>query len=265
MHIAEDYSRNIYIETMGEGKPVVVLHGWGMHGGIFRNVLQMPGRRIHLLDLPGHGFSRPFPGFADVSRLVDYLLIELETLLVPGTVLLGWSMGGLLAQVMAARLPHLIEKLVLVTATPLFVTRSDWQLGVSANALEQFGTELTADYAKTLARFLALQFLGADASKTQLRQARDVLFARPAADPTTLQQGLALLKNTDTRASLANISCPTLVLNGEHDLLVTTAAARYLAEQLPVGRAVIIRGAGHAPFLSHQQRFNTFVQRFIDD
>jgi len=256
---------NVFVEIIGEGEPVVVLHGWGMHGGVFRNALNSLGKQIHLVDLPGHGHSKSFQDFSDINLHAEFLADELTEILREGVTLIGWSMGGLLAQLMATRFPEQIKKLVLITGTPAFINQADWQLGIDGRLLENFGSDLVNDFKKTLERFLAIQFLGTDDQKAVLRQTKNMVFSKPTPDVTMLQQGLELLKNTDLRQHLPEIQCPTLIINGERDSLITTAAARYLSETVPNGKAIIIKGSGHAPFLSHPESFHKYLTWFLNE
>jgi len=258
-------SDGLHIEIAGSGTPLVMLHGWGMHGGVFRPLLDSLADRYQVLaiDLPGHGLSGEFAGFADLPAHAGLLLHNIRRITSRRFVLLGWSMGGLLAQYIAATYPQDVARLVLVAATPCFTNRNDWHAGVAGATLARFGGELLADYQATLSRFLALQFFGADEQRDNLRRARELVFARPAPKSATLQEGLELLEQSDLREQSGSITCPALLLNGERDTLVPSATARYLAERLPGGRAVILKGAGHAPFLSHAQLFNQHLQRFL--
>lgn len=265
MQVKQLVDSPLYVETLGNGQPLVALHGWGMHGGLLRDVLKNLPNQVQLVDLPGHGYSKPLTDSNSIELYSDYLIEELQLHLQQDLILLGWSMGGLLAQSIAAKLAQRVSKLVLVTATPAFVNKTDWQHGVDKKILQMFAADLLADYEKTLARFLAIQFLGIEEQKTLLRHAKDLVFARPSPDAVMLEQGLQLLNDTDLRSLLHNIACPTLIINGERDSLITTAAAAYLAEHIPNGRAVIVDGAGHAPFLSHAAAFYRYLGRFINE
>ncbi len=266
MQTNELTNTRLHVEVFGEGEPVIIMHGWGMHSGLFQSLATVLSDKytVHLVDLPGHGFSGPFAAFSDINALSEFLFDELADIFQQAVTLIGWSMGGLLAQVIAGKCSDCIKNLVLVAATPCFTRRPDWQYGVHSEVLNQFAKDLVADFQDTLGRFLAIQFMGADNQKVNLRDAKKNIFARPFPNPATLEQGLALLEKTDLRLQLGKIQCPTLIINGERDSLVPPMTARILAEQIPAAQACIIRGAGHAPFLSHAERFNKSIQRFLN-
>jgi len=257
----------LHMEISGSGRPLVLLHGWGMHGGMFQTLTEQLAvrHRVLAVDLPGHGLSEKFAHADDLPRLAEFCMRHVLQVVKGPLILVGWSMGGLLAQYIALQFPEAVTKLILFCSTPCFCQREDWHCAVEDKVLAAFAAGLQHDYRGTLSRFLALQFFAAPNQKEDLRRARALLFARPAAQPAALQQGLQLLQNSDLRVRLAEIRCPALVINAEHDTLVPPAAGRYLAEQVPDGRCVIIKGAGHAPFLSHNETVTHFLDRFIHE
>ena len=258
---------NLFTDVRGTGKPLLCLHGWGMHSGIFEPLsaeLQAE-HQLHLMDLPGHGHSLPIADFDQLDVLAGHVKNYIDNFAPEKMNILAWSMGGLVGQWLAIHYPELIHKLVLVAGTACFENKPDWQHGIQPEVLQQFAVGLQQDYAATLDRFLALQFMGADEQKAQLRHARALIAGRPAADINVLGQGLQLLANTDLREQLAQIRCPLLVLSGERDKLVPTMAARWLAEKVKHANAVIFKGCGHAPFLSHQSLFMHYLQRFLHE
>jgi pimeloyl-[acyl-carrier protein] methyl ester esterase len=257
----------VHVELYGSGRPIVLLHGWGMHGGVFQPLAEHLARRhtVAAVDLPGHGESAAYDQFADMTRHADYLVAQLSSLLYEGVTLVGWSLGGLLAQSIAIHYPQYVDKLILLCGTPCFRQQADWSWAIEDRVLLDFSSALVRDYQGTLSRFLALQFMGAQNPKENLRRARELVFARPPPRRDMLQQGLQLLETCDLRAQLNAIRCPTLVINGERDTLVPAATARYLAEHLNNARSVIIKGAGHAPFLSHSGCVTSFLDRFIHE
>lgn len=256
---------SVYVESQGRGPQLVFLHGWGMHSGVFKPVVDVLQKHFNTLqvDLPGHGHSQAFADFHDIDKCTDYIFNQLKEHIRERATFCGWSTGSLVAQNMAIRYPEIVDKLVLITGTPSFEMKSDWFKGVDSKVLERFKNDLLSDFDKTLSRFLALQFMHSEGQKENLRQARELVFSRPTPDLEMLTAGLSLLKQTDLRSKLCSIRSETLILNGERDSLVPTTAARYLAEELDQARAIIFKSSGHAPFLSHTKQFNESLQQFL--
>lgn len=253
---------SLHQETLGQGPDLVLLHGWGMHGGVWGPVVEAlaDSFRLHVFDLPGLGHS---------GSMTPYTLKTLASAVAQAaparTAVCGWSLGGQVALRWALERPQQIEKLVLVGSTPRFVSGSDWQHGVADEVFCQFAAQVRQDYRGTLSRFLALQALGGDAPKETIRHLRQHFFERGEPDPEMLQRGLEILLATDLRADIGRVSMPALVLHGDYDKLAPVAAGRWLAQHLPAARLQVCAGASHAPFLSHPTWFVASLKKFLLD
>jgi pimeloyl-[acyl-carrier protein] methyl ester esterase len=251
--------------SVGAKPAMVLLHGWGMSSAVWAGlpaalsqVLRDHGPAA-AIDLPGHG-GRPFPpGAADLGGWAQACV----ALAPPRAVWLGWSLGGLAALAAALHAPERVAGLILMTATPRFVRAPDWLAAMAGETLEQFHAGLLADPAGTLDRFLALQVRGSPAARETLRTLRRELAARPAPDPRALALGLDLLRDGDLRHRLAELSCPSLWLFGSHDTLVPATVAPAVSVLLPQAQVEVIRGAAHAPFLSHPQETAALMDGFL--
>lgn len=260
---------SVHIESTGRGPPLVLLHGWAMHGGLWQTVLpQLTTRfRVHNVDLPGHGWS---PGVSPctVDTLVDAIasaVAALPDMRDAPLTLLGWSLGGLVALEWARTRPDGVRALVLTATTPCFVQRDDWPQAMVAATLDRFGDELVASYRLTLRRFLSLQVQGSERGREALAQIRSTLLARGEPTSADLRGALAVLAATDLRRVVAGIAQPALVIAGDRDALTPLAASRWLAAALPKATLVTVAGAGHAPFISHPDAFVAALERFADE
>lgn len=225
--------------------PLVFLHGWGTHPVIWEPVLT---------SFP-HARALPLPGYAETApaRTLEEMSDRIAGQLGTGTLVIGWSLGALLAMRMALDHPEKIARLVLVGATPCFVNRADWPHGVADEVFEQFAASLAEDYAGTLRRFLSLQAQGSDAVRRVLAELRARLLAQPRPTGGTLEAGLNILRGTDLRVDIARLVLPVTLIHGMGDRLAPVEAARWLAQAMPQASLHEIRGAGHAPFLSHAE------------
>lgn len=258
----------LFVESEGGGPPLVLLHGFALHGGLFAPIVPALARtfRVHAVDLPGHG-NAPGP-LGTLTQTVDAVAAFIVSLREPATVL-GWSLGGMVAQRLALDHPHLLHRLLLVCTTPRFVTAPDWPHAMAAQTLARFGDELRVAYRPTLQRFLTLQVQGrgegGSVDRDVLVALRDGLFARSTPSPETLSAALTILAHTDLRNSAPRIAMPTLVLTGPRDALTPEAAGEWLAQRIPGAAHVSIAGSAHAPFLSHPAAFLAALHDFIDD
>lgn len=253
----------LHTETNGRGPDLFLVHGWGLHSGVWDSLIPQLACdwRVTRVDLPGHGRNR--------NILVPATLKELAALVVgaapENAVWLGWSLGGMLALRAALDFPERVCALVLVSTTPRFVAAKDWPCAMAPDLLEEFSIELAKDYRGTVQRFLALQARGGECARDMLRQLRATLYARGQPDTGGLAAGLEILRNSDLRHEVEQLTVPTLVMAGGHDCLTPPQAGVWLATEIHGARVLCFPEAAHAPFLSHPQEFVGALRDFLDD
>jgi len=268
---------SLHIESSGSGEPLLLIHGWGMHGGVWAETAERLAQdfKVHVVDLPGHGFSAG----RDSSRhegdvgmnpdlqlgSLEFIVDELSSAFPEPINLCGWSLGGQIALRWARRDPEKVRRLVLVTSTPCFAEREDWYFGMTGEVLAKFAAELEQNHAATLRRFMALQLRGSENERELLAQLRERLFSRGEPDMDALRGGLEILRDADLRADLPQIAQLTLLIAGERDKLTPPEASYYLAQTMPSARVVEVAGSAHVPFLSHPDIFVDQVKRFLHE
>lgn len=250
----------VHVERDGNGPPLVLLHGWAMHGGVFAPlVAQLRDRfTVHVVDLPGHGSSRD----SAVPLQLDATIAAIRAQ-VPVAPWCGWSLGGLFALHAAATQPHSVPALVMLCASPRFVRGDGWPYGVSAEIFQDFASGLRADYRGTLERFVALEAFGSDRAREAVRGLRNALFARGEPPAETLAQGLELLETTDLRDEAASLRVPSLWIAGRRDRLVDPRAMRSATALATDAHFVQIEHGGHAPFLTDTQVVADAIAAFL--
>jgi pimeloyl-[acyl-carrier protein] methyl ester esterase len=244
-------------------KPVLVLvHGWGMNARVFDALIDLLAAdfEVRALDLPGHGGRDALP-----ENTLQSWADDLAQQLPEGAALLGWSLGGQVAMRAALDHPRKIGRLVLLASTPKFVAAEDWDRGMAAADLADFGAALLTDPQATLLRFLSLQTRGMPGQKALLQQLRQTLLAAPVPSGDALAGGLAMLRDTDLRVDLRLLTQPTLVLHGALDTLTPPTAGAWLAETLPRAQRLELARAAHAPHLSHAEEVAAAIRHFADD
>lgn len=251
----------MHIETLGSGPDLVLIHGWALHGGVFAPLAERLAAhaRLHLVDLPGHGHSRGSTVPLEPAMVASEIAAR-----TPPAVWLGWSLGGLFALRAASSLPT-VRGLVMVAATPRFVRGPEWPHAVDPAVFGQFAHDLAQDYDTTLERFIALDTLGSEHGRAELKSLRTLLRARGQPEPEALQAGLRLLEATDLRRSLPSLAIPSLWLAGRRDRLVDPRGMAAAASRAPGARLVELAGAGHAPFLGHVDAVAAELRTFLDN
>lgn len=251
----------MHVESSGSGPDLVLLHGWGTNAAVWDEMAThlAPHFRVHGVDLPGHGASPACQPYT-----LDAVADALAAALPPRVTVCGWSFGGQLALNWVLRKPRQIERLVLIAATPRFVKGAQWECGIEIAVLDDLALDLVEDFRATLQRFFALQTQGDADARTVLRRLRERMFAHGEPDVAALAAGLRLLKETDLRDRLPQVTQPALILHGERDTIVPLAASAYLQRALPRAALEVCAGAAHAPFIAQPRRIARRIAEFCD-
>lgn len=253
---------SLYCETFGTGQRVVLIHGWAMHSGIWRDFAEQLAQhyQVTCVDLAGHGRSASVSPFT-LAKLTDALAASLPD---EPCCWLGWSLGATVALEIARRFPERVSRLILVAGNPCFLQRDDWA-GMSATVLDSFAANLQANAQATLVRFLSIQVMALPNAKALSKTLKTAVLAYPVPDTETLNGGLAILKTADLRPTLAQLSVPLLVILGKKDSLIPVAIGQQLMQLAPTASIYVLEHAAHVPFLSHPQEVLKQITQFMDD
>jgi len=250
----------LYTQTSGTGPDLVLVHGWGLHGGIWGCFVPLLEThfRVTCVDLPGHGRS-DWQGEETLDAMTEAVLSVAPA----PAAWLGWSLGGLVATRAALMAPGKVTALVTIASSPCFVRKPGWQSAMLPLLLDTFAAELAQDYVRTLNRFLALQVRGSNHYGEVLKTLRALLLAHGEPDAAGLRAGLEVLRTADLRDSLRDIGCPTLLLMGERDTLVPVNAGHAASELFRNAQLEVIEGVGHAPFIAQPEVVARLVHEFV--
>ncbi len=146
----------------------------------------------------------------------------------------GWSLGGMLAMDLAIRNPDLVSRLVLIGSTPRFTFSPGVEFGTPEASLLDLTKQLTVDIKTTLQGFIAYAALPHRPSLRELPQHLEAL-----------QGGLQYLKQRDLRPEIDKIKCPVLLLHGKQDAVISHAASDWLHRHLPQSKLISMDDMGH--------------------
>ncbi|WP_428087659.1 alpha/beta fold hydrolase [Candidatus Thioglobus sp.] len=219
-------------------KDLVLLHGWGFNSSLFDSLVNRYKNqyRITTIDLPGHGRSENVKG--GLNEWCDEIIRNLPN----NPILLGWSLGGLLAINIATKIK--ISKLILVASTPNFVQNKNWEFGIDANNFQQFSDSLQVNLSKSLKRFVSLQ----TQDKTQLKTLYQSIDQFPASTKA-LNQGLEILLNTDLIHEFTQLKVPIQAILGDRDTLTPIKINQWYQAQKVTTQVL---PTGHLPFLEKE-------------
>ena len=246
--------------ALGGGPTVLMLHGIG--GGHLAFAPQVEtfatsGYRAVAWDMPGYGHSRPIEPYT-FKGLAQSCIQLIESLKCKDVILLGHSMGGMVAQEVVARRPELVSRLILCGTSPSFgKPDGEWQ--------REFIAQRTAplDAGKSMAELaetLVPQMIGPGSLPEGVRLATHCMGLVPAA---TYRRALECIITFDRRGNLPNILVPTLVLAGEHDRNAPPAVMKKMAGAIPHSTYIEMKGVGHLLNLEAPDDFDNLVLNFL--
>ena len=249
------------VELMSEQRkfsqnPVVLLHGWGLNHQVWSQLVRaLPIELdLHTPDLPGFGLS-PCPASYDI----DSVLAQLVETIPDQSIVIGWSLGGLLATALAKRYPQKVKKLGLIASSPCFMAKDNWP-GMDVRVMQQFAGQLQQDLALTVERFLAIQAMGSSTARQDIKQLKQAVLSLALPSASALVGGLELLANLDMRQEFAALDLPVFIILGRLDSLVPVSIAPLLQNLRPDLQIDIMQKASHAPFISHLDEFVSLLK-----
>ena len=239
---------------------VVLLHGIGGGRAMWRHTLPalaQAGYEALAVDLPGYGDSATVPagGVDTMARAVVDLLDGLGR---GRAVVLGHSMGGMVAQELAVQVPARVAGLVLACTSPAFGRPDgDWQARFVRERLAPLdgGRGMTG-----LAADLVPAMVSAVAAAGAAAEAQAVMAAVPEA---TYRRVLAALVAFDRRAALPAIVVPTLCLAGAQDRTAPPEVMQRMAGRIRGAEFLVLANAGHIANAEQPQAFNDAVVGFL--
>lgn len=240
--------------------PLVFLHGVG--GGHHVWDRQLPyfaarGYPSHAWDQPGYGES-PMVAPYDLEQVSAALTRLIESLSDGPVVLVGHSMGGLVAQETYARQPHLVKALALCFTSAAF-----------GRGGSEFATQFIAarigplDEGMTMAEIAAKlmpTMRGAKSDPTGLALAGRIMSGIP---PETYRKAVAMLTTFDRRALLPHIKVPTVLIAGSDDRTAPASVMERMAQKIPGAQYVLLEGCGHLGPMDQPDEFNAALEAFL--
>lgn len=252
-------TERLKIISRGEGPELVLLHGWAMHSGIWGGLVDhlTSEFRVNLVDLPGHGVNSDVPLSGDLKEVTGLITSQL-----PPAIWMGWSLGGLVTMAATLQQPQKVQGAIMITATPSFSKHKDWEFGVSPAQRRAFAEGIERDFKGAFDQF-CLQCFGASHVDDAMGRLGYSAGDDMVPSQKVLQTGLHLLYSNNLLAGLETCKVPTLFIGGTRDRTIRPESLEHAAAMMPAGSSTSIRAAGHAPFISHQDKFLKIIREFI--
>jgi pimeloyl-ACP methyl ester carboxylesterase len=261
----------LFVKTLGEGRPVVLIHGWPLSSDSWDPVmiaLAEHGYRAIAYDRRGFGRSDHAPRGYDYDTFSDDLAeVMAATGATQDVALVGFSMGGgEIARYMSRHAGKGVSQVALISSVvPYMLKTDDNPNGVDESVFQQMTDGMKTDFRHFFTGFIkdfyGVGLLSHPVSDEELRWAW--MTAMKASQYATIQSAAAFA-HTDFRGDLPSFTVPTLVVHGNADATVPIeATGRVVADQVPGAQFVEYPGAPHGVFATHTQRLSEDLLRFL--
>ncbi len=246
----------LHFRRAGSGHPLVLLHGFvgGSDYWVMQEVGLKHGFDVISVDLPGFAKSANVPEQDTLEGYANSVLEVLDHLGIESFSLLGFSMGGMIAQELAHRNPERVKTLILYGSSAIGDLPSrfeSWE--ASTERLKSQGVEATTD--KTVATWFV------DGVNSPFHAA-----CREACAGASLDHCIKVMRamqGWNSESWLKDLTMPTLVLVGDKDRSTTPEDSFILWKGIPNAEFCIMPGCAHGPHLEEPEMFNRILEKFL--
>jgi len=263
MPIAKTENLNMYYEIIGQGEPLVMIRGVGSNVDHWYEQIPVLSKKYQLLVFDNRGIARssdPGGSFSNRDMAADTVAL-MEAVGIKKAHLLGYSMGGMIAQEIALAYPEKVNGLILVA--------TDCGISLRIKAKPEFSRlfsemiRLGTNEAKKAAAGCLFAKQTFETRPDIIERYAEVSMRFPASQKILGRQWAAITQH-DACDRLPNISAPTLAITGSEDELIPPENTTVMAERIPVAQMIFIDGGGHLFLIEQPEAFNEAVIGFLD-
>lgn len=265
-YITVESNVRLHVTDLGEGEPVVLIHGWPLSDAMYEYQYQFlveKGYRIIGISLRGFGKSDKPYGAYNYDAYAHDIKVVLDKLDIKDATLGGFSMGGAIAIHYVANYNNAeVSKLTLFgAAAPVWTKRNDYNYGFTKEAVNELIALSKVNRPQLLENFGKIF----GASETALPEgiANWLGGINLEASPYATTQSLIALRDTDLRGELSKISIPTAIFHGAKDAICEFALAEQMHQGIKNSYIVKFENSGHGLFIEELEKFNTELLAFL--
>jgi len=252
-----------HYEISGTGDPIVMIHGLGASGHIWRaqkDFLQTDFQVV-TLDLPGHGQSGWMPVTikdmaADICQIISSLGVSQFSMIAS-------SMGGLIALELYRMVPQDIMRFSLVGSVPKFAKGPNYPAGLDIDKIRFLSQQFDGDYASILDIFFRSLFTMKERESERFKWVKQFRQNEPLPGREALKHFLDILEKADLRDRIASVICPLQFITGTGDYICPRAIMDWVALHTHNARFDFMEGCGHLPFLVEAKEYNRLLEDFL--
>ena len=249
-----DLRLNVELSGPKDAPPVVLLHALGTNLRLWDGVVdRLPGHRLLALDMRGHGLSDVPAGPYAMGALIHDVERVMTQAGMRDAVVVGLSIGGMIAQGLAVKRLDLVRGMVLSNTAARIGIGSQWQARI--DAVRAGGIEAIAQ--ATLERWFGRNWR----DLPQMPALREMLLATP---PEGWMGAAAAIAGTDFYTPTAGLTLPTLAIAGFNDGSTPPDLVKETADLILGSRFALIRGAGHLPMVEHPDTYVGLLHDFLE-
>ena len=245
-----------YVENKLKGTPLLFIHGWlgSSLEWIYQAAYFRSRDHIILLDLPGYGKSdKPNENYS-IDFFSNVIVDFIHQLGYNETILIGHSLGGLIAQNIAIQNPKLVNKLILISTSAISQPSFNKFLLFWINVI--FRINYTNFLKRTLKRINSIE-----AENREFR--RQLKYALTIPKPVVLSTFNNMTFKFNKNENITNIFQPTLILYGADDRIITESEIVTLDSLIPNSELYIIENSPHRVMVKSHDRVNKLIQGFV--
>lgn len=252
----QDLTLHVAIDGPAEAPPLLLLHSLGTEGRVWQKQAERLAGRFRVIrpDLRGHGLSAVTPGPGRIAQFAQDAVSVLDALGIARAHVAGLSIGGLVAQALAAAAPGRVASLILADTAMAIPPPALWH--ERAALVRARGMAVIEE--AVVARWVTPAALTAPETDGLRR-----MLLRT--DPEGYAAAAEALAAADLAADTARLRLPALVLVGDGDLATPPAAAAALAGAIPGARLVTIDRAAHIPTFEQADAVTAAMRRFLEE
>lgn len=265
-YIKVESNLRLYVTDLGQGKPVVLIHGWPLSDVMYEyqyQFLEEKGYRVIGILLRGFGKSDKPYGVYNYNAYAHDIKVVLEKLDIKDATLGGFSVGGAIAiHYIAKHNSARISKLALFgAAAPVWTRRNDYDYGFTKEAVDELIALSKVNRPQLLEDFGKLFGASETALPAGIASWLEGINVEASSYATT-RSSIALI-DTNLRDKLSKISIPTAIFHGAKDAIYEFSLAEQMHQELKNSYIVKFENSGHGFFIEELEKFNTELVAFL--
>jgi non-heme chloroperoxidase len=266
-YIPVEKNVRLHVTDWGDGKPVVLIHGWPLSDAMYEYQYQYlveKGYRVIGITLRGFGKSDKPYGAYNYDVYAQDIKIVLDKLEIQDATLGGFSMGGAISIHYVSKYNSArVGKLALFgAAAPSWTKRSGYDYGFSKEDVEGLIELSKVNRPQLLENFGKI--FGASETSLSPGFGQWLGGINIEASPYATTQSLIALRDTDLRAELSKINVPTVIFHGVKDIICEYALAEQMQQGIKNSYIVRFEDSGHGLFLEEMEKFNRELLAFLE-